>query len=148
MRMIIFLATFLWTVTGWSQLYSIGWSTSDSGGATSTGGVYALSGTAGQPDAGFGAGGSFTLAGGFWVNEPSQAEAAAVLHVELMGTGVGLLLSWPADLAGFRLQETANLHDPGTAWLDVAEAPALTEGRYQLAVPVDSTTRFYRLAKP
>ncbi len=32
--------------------YSIDWSTVDDGGSTSTGGVYAVSGTIGQPDAG------------------------------------------------------------------------------------------------
>ena len=34
-----------------AQQYSIDWSTIDGGGGTSTGGVYSLSGTIGQPDA-------------------------------------------------------------------------------------------------
>jgi hypothetical protein len=41
--------------------------TVDGGGATrSSGGAFALGGTAGQPDAGRLSGGSFTLSGGFW----------------------------------------------------------------------------------
>ena len=36
----------------WGQSYSIDWSTIDGGGGTSTGGVYTVSGTIGQPDAG------------------------------------------------------------------------------------------------
>jgi hypothetical protein len=51
-----------------AQTYSIDWYTIDGGGGgTSTGGVYAVSGTIGQPDAG-GAmtGGNYSLTGGFW----------------------------------------------------------------------------------
>lgn len=49
----------------WAQP-SIPWYTVDGGGGTSTGGVYSLSGTIGQPDAGVLSGGTFTLTGGFW----------------------------------------------------------------------------------
>jgi hypothetical protein len=35
-----------------AQNYSIDWFTIDGGGGTSTGGVYSVSGTIGQPDAG------------------------------------------------------------------------------------------------
>lgn len=48
--------------------YDLTWSTVDGGGATfSTGGGYALGGTAGQPDAGLLAGGGYSLGSGFWV---------------------------------------------------------------------------------
>jgi hypothetical protein len=40
--------------------------TVDGGGGTSTGGLFGLSGTAGQPDAGSLTGGIYTLVGGFW----------------------------------------------------------------------------------
>jgi hypothetical protein len=47
--------------------YNLSWWTADSGGGTSSGGSYTLSGTIGQPDAGVVAiGGGYTLAGGFW----------------------------------------------------------------------------------
>src|SRR5437899_1308639 len=49
-----------------SQTYNIDWFTIDGGGGTSTGGVYSVSGTIGQPDAGVMSGGSYSLAGGFW----------------------------------------------------------------------------------
>ena len=49
--------------------YNLTWNTFDGGGATfSTGGSYALGGTAGQADAGAHAGGAYALQGGFWVN--------------------------------------------------------------------------------
>ena len=46
--------------------YDLPWFTVSSGGGHSTGGDYALSGTAGQPDAGVLTGGGYTLGGGFW----------------------------------------------------------------------------------
>jgi len=50
-----------------AQTYSIDWYTIDGGGGTSTGGVYAVSGTIGQPDAGGPmTGGNYSLTGGFW----------------------------------------------------------------------------------
>ncbi len=53
------------TTPAWAQ-YDVGWYTIDGGGAASSGGVYVLTGTIGQPDAGRMTGGVFALAGGFW----------------------------------------------------------------------------------
>ena len=55
-----------------SVTYDLSWNTIDGGGGTSTGtgpnGIYSLSGTAGQPDAGTlsSNGNTYTLGGGFW----------------------------------------------------------------------------------
>jgi hypothetical protein len=47
--------------------YDLSWWTVDGGGGDSKGGVYALGGTAGQPDVGPAlSGGVYTLVGGFW----------------------------------------------------------------------------------
>jgi hypothetical protein len=46
--------------------YAVPWWTVEGGGRTSQGGLYVLSGTAGQADAGRATGGSYELAGGFW----------------------------------------------------------------------------------
>lgn len=47
-------------------VYDLTWSTADSsGGASSTGGVYAVVGTIGQPEAGLVSGGDFSVGGGF-----------------------------------------------------------------------------------
>ena len=46
--------------------YTNKWSTVDGGGQSSTGGVYTISGTAGQPDAGVMRRGEYTVNGGFW----------------------------------------------------------------------------------
>ena len=51
---------------GRAQNFTIDWFTIDGGGGTSTGGVYSVSGTIGQPDAGTMSAGNYSLVGGFW----------------------------------------------------------------------------------
>ncbi len=46
--------------------YSMPWWTIDSGGGTSSGSNYTLSGTIGQPDVATMSGGSYAVSGGFW----------------------------------------------------------------------------------
>lgn len=50
--------------------YTITWWTVDGGGGTSQGGVFTVTGTIGQPDAGTIAGGPYVLGSGFWTGEP------------------------------------------------------------------------------
>ena len=53
-----------------SSQYEMTWSTIDGGGGTSSGGAYTLTGTIGQPDAAYSAGGQYELLGGFWPGGP------------------------------------------------------------------------------
>lgn len=50
--------------------YQIVWSTIDGGGGRSSGGQYMLTGTIGQPDAGYAKGGNYEMLGGFWPGGP------------------------------------------------------------------------------
>ena len=50
--------------------YDLSWSTIDGGGGRSSGGPYTLTGTIGQPDAAWSAGGDYELLGGFWPGGP------------------------------------------------------------------------------
>lgn len=50
--------------------YVLEWSTIDGGGGVSSGGVYVVSGTIGQPDANWADGGGYELLGGFWPGGP------------------------------------------------------------------------------
>ena len=52
------------------RCYNLSWSAINSGGGISTGGPYVLTGTIGQPDAGWSIGGKYELLGGFWPDEP------------------------------------------------------------------------------
>ena len=50
--------------------YEITWHSIDGGGGRSSGGPYVLTGTIGQPDAAYSAGGRYELLGGFWAGGP------------------------------------------------------------------------------
>ena len=50
--------------------YELSWYTIDGGCGRSTGGPYTLTGTIGQPDAAYSAGGNYELLGGFWPGGP------------------------------------------------------------------------------
>jgi hypothetical protein len=50
-----------------AQAFEVTWYTLDGGGGTSAGGIYSLSGTIGQPDAGAALlGGVYSITGGYW----------------------------------------------------------------------------------
>ena len=63
-------ATTLYAQTGGT--YDLTWSTLD-GSGTSSGGVFGLSGTIGQAEAGEMSGGAFVLRGGFWLSTTAAA---------------------------------------------------------------------------
>jgi len=65
----IILALLLCTAAAQAQ-YELSWYTIDGGGGQSVGGPYALTGTIGQPDAAYSAGGQYELLGGFWAGGP------------------------------------------------------------------------------
>lgn len=127
-----------------AQSYSIDWFTIDGGGGTSTGGVYAVSGTIGQPDAGTMSGGNYTIQGGFWgVAVAIQTPGAPLLTITKSGASV--IVSWPSPSTGFVLQENMALGN--TNWMDVATAPSDdgTFKRVTNSAPIGN--KFYRLKK-
>ena len=76
--------------------YSIDWFTIDGGGGTSTGGVYSVSGTIGQPDAGQMSAGPFTLQGGFWSLYAVQTPGAPLLSIEFTNQVARVYWALPA----------------------------------------------------
>jgi len=93
-----------------AQTYSIDWFTIDGGGGTSTGGVYSVSGTIGQPDAGHMSGGNFTLDGGFWgIIAAIQSPGSPLLRVVHTSTNT-VVVAWPAPSTGFSLQQNSDLN--------------------------------------
>jgi len=123
-----------------AQTYSIDWFTIDGGGGTSTGGVYSVSGTIGQPDAGTLAGGPYTLRGGFWgALTPIQVEGAPLLSIAV-ATG-GALISWDPPTPGWILQYNDDLSSAN--WLNAASGET-----NPVVVPNLPAFRFFRLHKP
>ena|SRR5688572_9464328 len=129
-----------------AQSYSIDWYTIDGGGGTSTGGVYSVTGTIGQPDAGAAmAGGNYTLQGGFWAIQAVQTPGAPLLSIARTTTNT-VVVFWPSPSTGFQLQQNTNsiasvnwsnapgsIQDNGTTKMFIVNPPA--------------GNRFYRLFK-
>src|SRR3954463_14200346 len=92
-----------------AQNYSIDWFTIDGGGGTSTGGVFSVTGTIGQPDAGHMSGGNYTLDGGFWgIVAAIQTPGSPLLRVERTSTNT-VVVAWPSGSTGFSLQQTPDV---------------------------------------
>lgn len=83
------------------------------------------------------------VAASFQAGPDSLPIAAPNLAAQI--TGANLLLSWPADAAGFELQSTTSL-SPATQWTSLG-AGAVAGNRRQITVPLDSAARFFRLRK-
>jgi hypothetical protein len=127
--------------------YTLDWFTVDGGGGTSTGGVYSVSGTIGQPDAGTMSGGNFTLEGGFWsVIAAVQTPGAPLLSITL--TNGVVTVFWQLPATGFVLDHTPTLAGAPIPWAQVP-FPYVTNAPHILVrgppVPGD---HFYRLRKP
>jgi len=130
-----------------AQRYSIDWFTVDGGGGTSTGGVYQVSGTVGQPDAWpTMSGGNYSVDGGFWsIIAAVQTPGAPSLSITLTSTNT-VLLSWPSPSTGFALQQNTNSL-ASVNWSNVS-ATIQDNGtiKYVIVNP-SSANRFYRLLK-
>jgi hypothetical protein len=126
-----------------AQSCSVDWFTIDGGGGTSTGGVYAVSGTIGQPDAGALTGGNYTLQGGFWgIVAAVQTPGAPLLTITRSDTSVSV--SWPSPSTGWTLQENPGL---GTgSW--ATSGYTISDNGTNKFITVNSPTEnlFFRLA--
>ena len=111
----------------------------DGGGGTSTGGVYSVSGTIGQPDASAISGGTFSLEEGFWpgVLVVSSPVGAPTLFIRVTGSNV--TIEWLPIAPGLVLEQANDLLAP--AW---TPAP----GGNPATLPITGSARFYRLRKP
>jgi hypothetical protein len=132
----------------WGQ-FSLDWFTVDSGGGASTGGVFSVSGTIGQPDAGQMRGGSFTLVGGFWgVVAAVQTPGAPLLSVARTDTNT-VVVSWRGSAEGWLLHASTNLVTAGSVWTEIPP-PYQTNGLTNISFtePAPGGNKFYRLHRP
>ena len=127
-----------------AQNYSIEWSTVDGGGGTSTGGVYAVSGTIGQPDAGpTMSGGNYSVDGGFWgVMAVVQTPGAPLLTITK--SGANAVISWPAPATGFVLQTNANVGNLG-GWGDFSGSVSDNGTTKSVTLPAQPGNSYFRL---
>ena len=136
------------TASASAQDFSIDWFTIDGGGGTSTGGVYSLSGTLGQPDANQTpmTGGNFSLVGGLWSLFAVQMLGAPQLTITLNPELHAATVSWPSPSTGFVLQENNDLNT--ASWATALQAVADNGTNRFILVNPAVGNRFYRLIKP
>ena len=128
-----------------AQSYSIDWHTLGGGGGTSTGGVFALNGTTGQPAANAQSmtGGNFSLTGGFWSIFAVQTPEAPLLSVERQGANVRVF--WPLSATGFVLDQSLSATG---AWSQVSFPYVTNATAISISTPVPAGSKFYRLRRP
>jgi hypothetical protein len=110
MKKLFLLVVLLIPSLGWAQPYSIDWYKIAGGGGTSTGGVYSVSGTIGQPDASPNnamSGGGYSLTGGFWSLYAVQTPGAPLLTITYANNQA--IVSWPSSATGWTLQTNSSL---------------------------------------
>jgi hypothetical protein len=131
-----------------AQTYDISWYKIAGGGGTSTGGVYTVSGTIGQHDAGTLVGGSYSLTGGFWgIIAAVQTPGSPFLAIKVT-TNNFAVLSWPSAFPGFRLQQDASVGNTNWANVNTNTYPiVVVNGTNTVTVPV-SGNQFFRLTSP
>jgi hypothetical protein len=132
-----------------SGQYSIDWSTIDGGGGTSTGGVYSVTGTIGQPDAGpTMSGGNYTVDGGFWgIIAAVQTPGAPLLSVTRTSTNT-VVVWWPLPDTGWKLHATTNLVTSGSVWTEIPQPYSTNAADTYHVEPLPPGKKFYRLHKP
>jgi hypothetical protein len=147
MKILVLFLSLSVSAIGFAQQYAIDWTTIDGGGGTSTGGVYSVSGTIGQPDVGTMSGGNYTVQGGFWgIIAAVQTPGAPLLSILRTITNT-VAVSWPSPSTGFTLQQNTN--GIGTVnWSNVVTAPLDDGTTKTLIVSPPTGNRFYRLQKP
>ena len=102
-----------------AQSYSIDWHSVDGGGGASTGGVYSVTGSIGQSDAGeMMTGGGYSVTGGFWSLLPGRETGAPPVRIVLTATNTAVIY-WPLSSTGFSLQQNADLNT--TNWAAPSE---------------------------
>lgn len=130
-----------------AQNYSIDWHTVDGGGGVSTGGVYSVSGTIGQPDAGRMSGGNFVLEGGFWgVIAAIQTPGAPFLSI--FRTNGSVIVSWPLPATGWVLERTNLVSSTSPPWPQVPFPYVTNATDVRVTFPATPGNQFFRLHKP
>ena len=131
-----------------SARYTVDWHSVSGGGGTSTGGVYSVSGTIGQVDAGTNAtsGGSYSVTGGFWsLLATVQTPGAPTLRIRLISTNAAAVYwQWPST--GFNLQQNSSLNT--TNWTSISETVTNDGTNNLILVSPPTGNRFYRLYRP
>jgi hypothetical protein len=146
-RLILKCVLAITAITACAQNYSIDWYTIDGGGGTSTSGVYSVSGTIGQPDAGGPmTGGNYSLTGGFWaLISVVQTAGLPLLTITLNSQLSTVTVSWP-NTGTYTLQQNSNL--AGGSWTTSGYTITTSNGTNSITITPPTGNLFFRLRNP
>ena len=135
-------------LAGWAaaQNYSMDWYKIAGGGGTSTGGVYSVSGTIGQHDAGGPmTGGNYSLTGGFWALI-SVVQTPGLPNLIITHSGNTVTVSWP-NTGSYTLQQNSNLATPA-GWTASGYTISTANGTNSITITPPTGNLFFRLSNP
>jgi hypothetical protein len=126
-----------------AQSYTIDWYKISGGGGTSTGGVYAVSGTIGQHDAGNAmSGGPYSVTGGFW-SLIAVVQTPGLPNLSVAHSGNSVIVSWP-NTASSTLQ-TNNSLAAASGWNAYGGTVNTASGTNSVTISPPTGTLFFRL---
>jgi len=129
--------------TGRAQSYSIDWYKISGGGGASTGGVYSVSGTIGQHDAGGPmTGGGYSLYGGYWALYAVQTPGLPWLYISRTGPS-NVLVWWLSGSGSFTLQTNNNL--TASPWVGYGGAVNSSNGTNSVTISPPTGNLYFRL---
>lgn len=129
----------------WGQSYSVDWSKVSGGGGSSTSGVYSVSGTVGQHDAGGPmSGGSYSVNGGFW-SLISVVPTPGAPPLAINRSGSTVTVYW-RNVPGWSLQQNSSVAAPA-GW-SASGGVTTTNGTNYLNLTPPTGRLFFRLSSP
>ena len=125
-----------------AQPYAIDWYKVAGGGGASVGGVYAVSGTVGQHDAGGPLqGGNYSLTGGFWSLIATVA-TPGLPNLGISHSGNTVTVFWP-DTGSYILLQTSNL--AAGNWTTNTATVSTVNGTNSITISPPVGSLFFRL---
>ena len=125
--------------------YAIDWWSVNGGGGASTGGVFTVTGTVGQPVVGEASGGQFAVTGGFWgIVAVVQTTNAPLLSIARTATNT-IVVWWPSPSTGWSPQQNSSLTT--TNWVNPPETANDNGASKFILIAPPAGNRFYRLTR-
>lgn len=123
--------------------YATDWWKIAGGEGVSTGGIYSVTGTIGQPDTGYASGGNFRTDSGYWgILSVIQTGGAPLLSIARTATNT-IVVSWPSTSTAWVLQQNSN---PLTSNWGIPPETVNDNGTNKfIIISPPSGSRFFRL---
>ena len=129
---------------------ALDWSLVDGIGGVSANGGVAILGTVSAEDANFGSAGGVSIHSVF---QPAQI-FFPIYHppprpvLQITHATNHVVIRWSAFFPSNYLESATHLLGASTTWTNVTTLPVAETNQWQLVLPVDQSTRFFRLRRP